>query len=146
MDEFKQAVRDTSYAVKIGIFCAIITALTFPYEVLDPVIAVIVRRISIVTLIMNIIIITFKYAFGSIKDPLSIVALISMYFSLLSFALFGWSQETRWLGTIVFVVVIIKIAIFIFGNKKPKAPNVCPSCGSPVSEGKKFCGKCGAKL
>lgn len=146
MDEFKQAVRDTSYAVKIGIFCAIIAALTFPYELFDPAIADIVRKISVVTLIMNIIIITFKYIFGTIKDPLSIVALISMYFSLLSFALLGWSKETRWLGSIVFVVIVVKIAIFIFGSKKPKVSNTCPSCGAPVSEGRNFCGKCGAKL
>lgn len=146
MDDFKQAVRDTSYAVKIGIFCAIIAALTVPYEIIDPVIAEIVRRFSLVTLIMNIVIITFKYIFGTIKDPLSIVALISMYLALLSYAFFGWDKLTRLTATVVFAVIVIKIAVFIFGSKKPKEARNCPSCGAPVSEGKNFCGKCGAKL
>ena len=146
MDDFKQAVRDTSYAVKIGIFCAILAALTFPYEMIDPIIAEIVRRFSIVTLIMNIVIITFKYVFGTIKDPLSIVALISMYLAFLSYAFFGFDRWTKWTGSVVFVVIVVKVAIFIFGNKKPKVAHNCPSCGAPIIEGKKFCGNCGAKL
>jgi sporulation protein YlmC with PRC-barrel domain len=30
--------------------------------------------------------------------------------------------------------------------KSQGGPRVCPSCGNPVSEGAKFCGKCGQKL
>jgi sporulation protein YlmC with PRC-barrel domain len=29
---------------------------------------------------------------------------------------------------------------------QPEVPSVCPSCGSPLRQGAKFCGRCGHKL
>lgn len=56
-------------------------------------------------------------------------------------------------GIVLFIICAVinpVIAVIIFllcrKNKTTISENICPQCGKPVTNGKKFCTNCGAKI
>lgn len=48
---------------------------------------------------------------------------------------------------IVIIAAIVAIAILLAVKEARKhSENICPQCGKPIKNGKKFCTSCGAKI
>ena len=77
--DIREKINNAVMELKIALFCAILTGLSYIYKIIDPVMGDIICKFSILTLCTSILVFFYKLIFGSISNLFSIVIFLGIY-------------------------------------------------------------------
>lgn len=80
MDILREKISCAAMELKVAIFCAVLMGLSYVYKIIEPLLGVIIFKLSIITFCASLMVFAYKVVFGSIGVTASTV-LVSLYVS-----------------------------------------------------------------